>query len=100
MGGPGGLASLGPSYLHVPSGDEALAFGITGLEELLRLPQHGQLAWRLLLALPPLQVIQRAPAGAAPIRIPARSLGSADHSLVRGSHSHLPTSLSFPNLSI
>lgn len=89
-----GRCNPGPSYLHIPPGDEALALGITGLEELLCLPQHGQLCWCQLLGPLTRQVVQGARAGPAPLVPPARSPGSGDHSPVGRGHPDLSISSS------
>lgn len=77
FGIPGGQAS----YLHVPSGDEALAFCVTGLKEFpcLALQCH----------------LDGTQAGPTLLCTLARSRGSRDHSPVRGSHPGLsvPSSL-------
>lgn len=69
---PFGILGGEASYLHVPPGDEALAFCVTGLKEFPCLVPHGQL-----------QGTQAVPALLWTL---ARSLGSRDHSPVRGSH--------------
>lgn len=55
---PFGISGGQASYLHIPPGDEALAFCVTGLKEFLCLAQHGQLSWRKLPGLLMLQVVQ------------------------------------------
>lgn len=77
------------AYLHVAPGDEALAPSVAGLEELLCLPQHGQLCWGQLLGLLPWQVIQGAWRKPTPPGPPAGSLGSVEHSPVGGGHADL-----------
>lgn len=73
-----------PSHLHVCPGNEALALGVTGLEEFLCFLPHGTLVWHLLLQL--LRVVQLLYAGSTSLFPMAWCLGAGVFSSTGGGH--------------